>query len=123
MELVLNCKEIIKKIILFVPIGLNGAGKTTTFKILTGEINATSGNAYINGFDINKDRFNARRNLGFCPQYDYLPEYLTVEQSLFLFSRLRGIEGNQIKGIVSDMIKVFKLNEFSNKLVQDLRYK
>ena len=47
-------------------LGLNGAGKTTTFKILTGEINATSGNAYINGYDIDQDRFEARRNLGFC---------------------------------------------------------
>ena len=51
----------------------------TTFKILTGEIDATSGNAVINGFDINKSRFNAIRNLGFCPQYDYLPEYLTYK--------------------------------------------
>lgn len=53
-------------------LGLNGAGKTTTFKILTGEINATSGKAYINGHDIKKERSKARRNLGFCPQFDYL---------------------------------------------------
>ena len=93
----------------------------TTFKILTGEIDSTSGNGFINGFDINKDRSSARRNLGFCPQYDYLPEYLTVEQSLKLFARLRGLETNFISSTVNDMIKVFKLEEFRNKLVQDLR--
>ena len=94
----------------------------TTFKILTGEIDATSGNAVINGFDINKSRFNAIRNLGFCPQYDYLPEYLTVKQTLKLFSNLRGLEDYLISTIVNEMINVFKLNEFSNKLVQNLRY-
>ncbi len=62
--------------------GLNGAGKTTTFKILTGEIKATSGKSYINGYDIKTDRSKALRNLGFCPQFDCLPEYLTVKHTL-----------------------------------------
>lgn len=30
-------------------LGVNGAGKTTTFKMLTGDLNATSGNAFIDG--------------------------------------------------------------------------
>ena len=93
----------------------------TTFKILTGEINATSGTAYINGFNINQSPFSARRNLGFCPQYDSLPEFLTVQQTLELFAGLRGLEGNLIAATVSEMINIFKLNEFSNKLVQNLR--
>ena len=93
----------------------------TTFKILTGEIDATSGNGFINGFDINKQRSSARRSLGFCPQYDYLPEYLTVEQSLKLFANLRGLESEFVSSTVNDMIKVFKLEEFRDKLVQDLR--
>ena len=62
--------------------GLNGAGKTTTFKILTGELAATSGQSFINGFDINQSRSQALQNLGFCPQFDCLPEYLTVEHTL-----------------------------------------
>jgi ABC-type multidrug transport system ATPase subunit len=94
----------------------------TTFKILTGEIDSTSGNAFINGYDINKSRFNAISNLGFCPQNDYLPEYLTVKQTLNLFSSLRGLENNLISTVVEEMINVFKLNEFSDKLVQNLRY-
>lgn len=30
-------------------LGVNGAGKTTTFKMLTGDLNVTSGNAFIDG--------------------------------------------------------------------------
>jgi len=101
-------------------LGLNGAGKTTTFKILTGELNPSSGNAYINGFDLNKNRISARRSLGFCPQFDYLPEYLTVKQTLTLFAKIRGLDSKELVIMVDELIKVFKLNEFTDKLVQDL---
>jgi len=36
----------------FALLGVNGAGKTTTFKTLTGDINPTSGQAYIKGYKI-----------------------------------------------------------------------
>ena len=88
---------------------------------MTGQIQATSGNGFINEFDVNKDLSNARRSLSFYPQYDYLPEYMTVEQSLKLFPNLRGLESNFISSKVNDMIKVFKLEEFSNEIVQNLK--
>jgi ABC-type multidrug transport system ATPase subunit len=46
---------------------------------------------------------------------------LTVEQSLKLFANLRGLESDFVSSTVNDMIKVFKLDEFRDKLVQDLR--
>ncbi|RMZ94274.1 ATP-binding cassette sub-family A member 3, partial [Brachionus plicatilis] len=101
-------------------LGLNGAGKTTTFKMLTGEIIPTSGNAYINGNEIVKDRSKVRRDMAFCPQFDYLPEYLTVEDAFGLFSALRGLERNTIKKVINDLISVFKLDEYRDKLVQNL---
>ncbi len=101
-------------------LGLNGAGKTTTFKILTGELKATSGQAFINGYDIAKERSKARRSLGFCPQFDYLPEYLTVKETFELYAGLRGLYSSQIESIIDDMTKVFKLNEMVKKRVQDL---
>ena len=36
-------------------LGYNGAGKSTTFKMLTGEISATTGTALIAGYDIRYD--------------------------------------------------------------------
>jgi ABC-type multidrug transport system ATPase subunit len=50
-----------------------------------------------------------------------LPEFLTVEESFTLFAKLRGLEERFIKICVDDLIKLFKLNEFSKKLVQNLR--
>ena len=41
-----------------------GAGKTTTFSMLTGDISATRGTAFISGFDIRTDlRKVERRHL------------------------------------------------------------
>ena len=33
-------------------LGQNGAGKTTTFKMLTGDVSVTSGNAYLRGHNV-----------------------------------------------------------------------
>ena len=33
-------------------LGINGAGKTTTFKMLTGDVPMTSGEAYLDGYSV-----------------------------------------------------------------------
>jgi ATP-binding cassette subfamily A (ABC1) protein 3 len=103
-------------------LGLNGAGKTTTFKIIVGDLNPNQGDVLINGLSIQKDRYNARQNLGYCPQFDCLPEYLTVKETIYLFAKLRGIPNNLAKNITMDMLEIFQLNEFEKVLVQNLRY-
>ena len=101
-------------------LGSNGAGKTTTFKIMTGEIKPSSGKAFVNGFDVAKNMRKARRSLAFCPQFDYLPDFLTVRDTLVLFAGLRGIQRKNMKPMVDALMKIFKLDEFRNKLVQNL---
>jgi len=102
-------------------LGLNGAGKTTTIEILTGQKRSSDGKAYLNGFDISSNLMNAIKSLGFCPQFDYLPEFLTVKQSLELFLNLRGVKSSVAKMVLKEFMNAFKLNEFANKLVQNLR--
>ena len=53
-------------------------------------------------------------------KFDYLPEYLTVYETFNLFADLRGLDRKTIKNIITDLIKIFKLNEMSKKLVQNL---
>lgn len=73
-------------------LGVNGAGKTTTFKMLTGEIEPTFGDAFVNGGSILKDLQRVRQNLGYCPQFDALNALLTGREHLRLYARLRGLD-------------------------------
>lgn len=56
-------------------LGINGSGKTTTFKMLTGEISTTGGNAFVNNYSVIKQLDAVHRNLG----------YLKNNKCLFLF--------------------------------------
>ena len=58
-------------------LGVNGAGKTTTFKMMTGDVAVTAGEALVNGFSVLDDLDNVRRSLGYCPQFDALDPLLT----------------------------------------------
>ncbi|MDR0508344.1 MAG: ATP-binding cassette domain-containing protein, partial [Candidatus Methanoplasma sp.] len=58
-------------------LGPNGAGKSTTLKILTHLINATSGEAYINGTDVTKDPKRALTNVGTVVETPEFYPYLT----------------------------------------------
>lgn len=98
--------------------GLNGAGKTTIFKLITGEIEPSSGEIIINGQ--NSESKNSRKSLGYCPQSPSLPEYLTVKETLDLFAKLRGIQEYSI--LTTNLISLFQLSRFENCLVQKLRY-
>lgn len=75
----------------FALLGVNGAGKTTTFKLLTGDINPTYGNAWIKGINISTDMQKARELIGYCPQNNVLLDRLTGKEHLELFATIKGI--------------------------------
>ena len=49
-------------------LGPNGAGKSTLINILAGLVDKTDGSAEIWGFDIDRQRRNAKRSIGIVPQ-------------------------------------------------------
>ena len=75
-------------------LGPNGAGKTTLISILAGLSRATSGNAQIMGYDVQKDYQHARRLLGVVPQELSFDPFFTVRETLKWQSGYFGIKNN-----------------------------
>ena len=70
--------------------GVNGAGKTSTFKMLTGELIPSEGDAQLNNVDITKS--SSRRRVGYCPQVNSLDTLLTARQILNVYAQLKGVD-------------------------------
>ena len=77
----------------FALLGVSGAGKTTLFKCMTGEVYPSQGELTINGFDVTTPRgfHQARKQIGYCPQFDCIFEGLTVLEHLRIYASLKGI--------------------------------
>lgn len=100
-------------------LGVNGAGKTTTFKMITGDETITSGDIYVNGFNVKSDIQQVQRQIGYCPQFDGLLDQLTGRETLVLFSRLRGIKENEIHRHIDEISKLLYFEMHINKLVKN----
>uniref|UniRef100_A0A3Q3WL83 ABC transporter domain-containing protein n=1 Tax=Mola mola TaxID=94237 RepID=A0A3Q3WL83_MOLML len=96
-------------------LGINGAGKTTTFKMLTGDIPASSGEAFLNGFSIRTEMRKVHQNLGYCPQFDAIDELLTGQEHLEFYARLRGIPEDEVTMVAEWGIQKLGLTKYSKK--------
>ena len=101
--------------------GGSGVGKTTMLNLLHGKIRPTSGNIYINGYDINEDAEELKGLIGFVPQDDMLIEELTVYQNLYYNAKLCFGDYNeeQIKNTVQKVLQDLDLYEIKDLQVGD----
>ena len=93
-------------------LGPNGAGKTTIFKMLCGLLLPTSGQTFVNGFDLQKSPDMARLNIGYMAQKFSLYENLSVQQNLDFFAGIYNLQGEKKKRAVEEMIDVFNLEKY-----------
>ena len=126
-------------------LGVNGAGKSTTFNILTGDLMATRGTAYLDSYDIQNDMqevkarrllgsflilirsgffffSQVRQRIGYCPQYDAQISLLTGRELLTMFARLRGVPERKISRKVNLLMKSLLLMPYADKLSGTYRY-
>ncbi|CAF1308472.1 unnamed protein product [Rotaria magnacalcarata] len=104
---------------LFGLLGYNGAGKTTTFRILVDDELATQGSAYIDGQNVHH-RLRSIRQLGYCPQENASMDFLTVEDSLYLLARIRGITSLRTTSVVQTISSLFLLDPFLKNYIHQL---
>ena len=101
--------------------GGSGVGKTTLINILNGKVTPSTGNLFINGFDIHSDSEELNGLIGYVPQDDMLIEELTVYQNLYYNARLCFGDYNedQLKSTVEKVLIDLDMYEIKDLQVGD----
>ncbi|MBD3222059.1 ATP-binding cassette domain-containing protein [bacterium] len=95
-------------------LGQNGAGKTTLFKLLAGLITPSRGRVLLDGHPL-RSHVGLYRRVGFCPESDALPGWLTGREFLHMLVRLAGVERARVRGRVDELLERFELTDAANR--------
>jgi len=82
----------IKKGELFGLLGPNGSGKTTIIRLLTGQVQPTSGSVRVMGIDAATHPVEARTEIGIIPEQETPPSFLTAEEYLRFVGEIRHVD-------------------------------
>ena len=96
-------------------LGPNGAGKSTTLKILTHLINATSGEAYLNGIDVTKNPKGALTNVGTVIETPEFYPYLTPKETFRYVGELIGMKREQISAETQEILEKVMMTDWQDK--------
>lgn len=110
----------VKKGSLFAFLGVNGAGKSTTINIISSTLAKDSGEIIIDGFDLDKENSEIKKEIGIVFQNSTLDDLLTVKQNLEIRGKFYNLKKKALeKRIkeVSDMLNLWPiLNQDVGKL-------
>lgn len=84
--------------------------------MLTGEITPTSGTAYVFGYDIKKQMFEARKYLAYCPQFDALFFNFTIKQNLKVYCMIKGVPKGFINQVCENLQVSFGIPDINKKI-------
>jgi ABC-2 type transport system ATP-binding protein len=99
-------------------LGPNGSGKTTCLRMLCGLLKPDSGHGQCLGFDLLRNPYDIKKQVGYMPQKFSLYDNLTVIENLEFTARLYGIKQKTDK--ILDVLQLFNLNEYKNQLTKKL---
>jgi ABC-2 type transport system ATP-binding protein len=98
-------------------LGPNGAGKTTLVRILTGQLEPSSGKAETMGVGP-ENPIGIKRKIGIVPEAESPPTFLTAQEFLELVCRVRNVDEAGKK--VARWLDFFQIREKKDVLCRDL---
>ncbi len=101
-------------------LGPNGAGKSTAMKIISGFLEPTSGEAFIDGHNSHTDPIAARRKLGYLPEGAPAYADMTVGAFLGFIATMHGLTRRQANDRLAELVQRVHLAEVWNQRIDSL---
>lgn len=99
-------------------LGPNGAGKSTTMKIITGYLEADNGNAFVSGLNVQGDKLETKKKIGYLPEGNPLYYEMYVREYLEFIANVHQIKN--IKKRIEEVITLTGLSVESKKKIAQL---
>lgn len=101
-------------------LGPNGAGKSTTMKMITGYLQPTSGEVFIQDQLMNLHASHLKAKIGYLPESNPLYTDMYVTAYLKMMGRLSGIQAGEINNKVEEIIEQVGLSPERHKKIEQL---
>ena len=101
-------------------IGRNGAGKTTFVRIASTQLTLTSGSASVLGHDVATEERAIRARIACVPQEARPLYFLNVEEVVYLYLKLRGLDAVESRRRTKDALDQLSLTEYRRRTVSRL---
>ena len=105
---------------IFAFLGPNGAGKSTTINALCTILDKTSGEMFINGYDVSKQKDNVRNDIGIVFQESTLDDKLTIEENLRLHCDFYRVPKNEVAERINFVLNLVDLEDRRKTPVKSL---
>lgn len=100
-------------------LGPNGAGKTTTMKILSTLLPRTSGQVFVNGFELGKQDDEIRCSIGFAMQGITLDLTASAWENLYLIGTLYDMSKKEIEVRAKELLNLLDLEKVATSWVKN----
>jgi ABC-2 type transport system ATP-binding protein len=101
-------------------VGPDGAGKTTTMRLLTGILEPTAGDAWVDDKHIVREAEHLKETIGYMSQRFGLYEDLTVLENILFYADVYLVPKNQIPERTEQLLTFSGLSPFKSRLAGNL---
>jgi ABC-2 type transport system ATP-binding protein len=100
-------------------LGPNGAGKSTIISMLCTILKPTSGNAIVNGYDLNRQPSLVRKSIGIVFQDPSVDDRLTGRENLEMHADLYGVPKHEMRSRIDRMLELVELTDRGDDFVRN----